>query len=257
MLCSYINIVLSCALQSEESALLYGSRQLRLFLLRTHFSRRKFKAQHSSESQVSTGPCTTQALLNTGPIAELPSITAFFPFSDLSSPILEVGDEEKQENEKSWMRQLYARLLNTPDLLDLKTRLTAPLLSLPCPLRLPDFYRFICVSGLLNNFETALEMQDSIQPKILATVSPQVIIRPEGTKPTAPFYPTGNEWPPLCLMDVIPGLSDCVEDFQKLDLLLEFLFRTWEAYAGRKNWVGKQLQQVRSLYSQLRVSWLN
>ncbi|VDL11766.1 unnamed protein product [Hymenolepis diminuta] len=238
---------------SEESALIYGSRQLRLFLLRTHFSRRKFKAQHSSESQVSTGPCTTQALLNAGPIAELPSITAFFPFSDLSSPILEVGDEEKQENEKTWMRQLYARLLNTPDLLDLKTRLTAPLLSLPCPLRLPDFYRFICVSGLLNNFETALEMQDSIQPKILATVSPQVIIRPEGTKSIAPFYPTGNEWPPLCLRDVIPGLSDCVEDFQKLDLLLEFLFRTWEAYAGRKNWVGKQLQQVRSLYSQLRT----
>nr|CDS25556.1 histone lysine N methyltransferase [Hymenolepis microstoma] len=240
-------------MMSEENALIYGSRQLRLFLLRTHYSRRKLKAQHATEPQVSIGPCTTQALLDTGPIAELPSITAFFPFSELSSPLLEVGDEEKQENEKAWIRQLYARLLNTPDLLDLKTRLTAPLLSLPCPLRLPDFYRFICVSGLLNNFEAALEVPDSIQPKILATVSPQIIIGSAETKPMPPFYITGTQWPPLCLRDVIPRLSDYVEDFQKLDLLLEFLFRTWEAYAGRKNWIGKQLQQVRSLYSQLRT----
>uniref|UniRef100_A0A0R3T2D0 BAH domain-containing protein n=1 Tax=Rodentolepis nana TaxID=102285 RepID=A0A0R3T2D0_RODNA len=240
-------------MMSEESVLIYGSRQLRIFLLRTHYSRRKLKTQRAAERQVSIGPCTTQALLDTGPIAELPSITAFFPFSELSSPLLEVGDEEKQENEKTWMRQLYARLLNTPDLLDLKTRLTAPLLSLPCPLRLPDFYRFICVSGLLNNFEAALEVQDSIQPKILATVSPQVIIKSADTTMIPPFYVAGDQWPPLCLRDVIPRLSDYVEDFQKLDLLLEFLFRTWEAYAGRKNWIGKQLQQVRSLYSQLRT----
>lgn len=233
--------------------MIYGSRHLGLFLLRTHSWRRKRKNRFSSEPHASVGPSTTRALLNIGPVAELPSITAFYPFSELTSTLLEIGDDNS-EDEKTWTRQLYARLLNTPDLCDRATRLTAPLLSLPCPLRLPDFYRFICVSGLLNNFEMALELHESLQPRILATVSPQVIIRPEGTKPFTPFYPSGAEWPPLCLRDVIPRLSDSVEDFQKLDLLLEFLFRTWEAYAGRKNWVGKQLQQIRSLYSQLRVS---
>ncbi|KAL5964639.1 Histone-lysine N-methyltransferase ASH1L [Taenia solium] len=237
--------------ENEENRLIYGSHQLRLFLLRNHFSRRKAKA-HSLET-VHLGLTKTQQFLAAGRIAELPTRTAFFPFSSLAHKIVEdaVVKEGAEQEENVWVHQLYSRLLNTSDLCDPSTRLTAPLLSLPCPLRCPEFYRFICGSGLLNNFESALECENSIQPRILGTVSPDIVS--QSAIKTAPFYPSGSEWPPLCLRDIIPHLGNVTGDFQQLDLLLEFLFRTWEAYAGRRSWVGKQLQQIRSLYNQLRT----
>ncbi|KAL5105800.1 hypothetical protein TcWFU_005251 [Taenia crassiceps] len=237
--------------ENEENRLIYGSHQLRLFLLRTHFSRRKAKA-HSLET-VHLGLTKTQQFLASGRIAELPTRTAFFPFSSLAHKIMEdaVVKECDEQDEKMWVHQLYSRLLNTPDLCDSSTRLTAPLLSLPCPLRCPEFYRFICGSGLLNNFESALECENSIQPRVLGTVSPDIVS--QSSIKIAPFYPSGSEWPPLCLQDIIPRLGNVTMDFQQLDLLLEFLFRTWEAFAGRRSWVGKQLQQIRSLYNQLRT----
>lgn len=238
--------------QNEENRLIYGSHHLRLFLLRNHFSRRKAKA-HSLET-IHLGLTKTQQFLAAGRIAELPTRTAFFPFSSLSHKIVEdaVVKEGEEQDEKMWVHQLYSRLLNTSDLCDPSTRLTAPLLSLPCPLRCPEFYRFICGSGLLNNFESALECENSIQPRILRAVSPDTVS--QSAIKIVPFYPSGSEWPPLCLRDIIPRLGNVTVDFQQLDLLLEFLFRTWEAYAGRRSWVGKQLQQIRSLYNQLRVS---
>lgn len=244
---------ISLVLQVENERLLYGSHQLRLFLLRTHASRRNIK--NLPVASTFNGPVTIEQLLATGPIAQLPSRTGFFPFSSLSSTLFDEPVGNQDDDERSWPRRLYYRLLNTPDLGDSSTRLTAPLLSLPCPLRHPEFYRFICASGLLANFEAALNCSSSLQPQILATVSPDVVRQSE-TK-NAPFYPTGKEWPPLSLRGIIPFLEDIPtmeEGFQQLDLLLEYLFRTWEAYAGRKNWAGKHFQQIRSLYNQIRVS---
>ncbi|VDM34082.1 unnamed protein product [Hydatigera taeniaeformis] len=237
--------------EDMENRLIYGSHQLRLFLLRNYYSRRKGKA-HSLET-VHLGLTKTQQFLAAGRIAELPTRTGFFPFALLADQIVEDAGarEGEEQDERMWVHQLYSRLLNTSDLCDPSTRLTAPLLSLPCPLRCPEFYRFICGSGLLSNFESALECENSIQPRILGTVSPDIV--PQSAIKTAPFYPSGSEWPPLCLRDIIPRLGTVTEGFQQLDLLLEFLFRTWEAYAGRRSWVGKQLQQIRSLYNQLRT----
>ncbi|CDS36525.1 histone lysine N methyltransferase [Echinococcus multilocularis] len=237
--------------ENEENRLIYGSHQLRLFLLRNHYSRRKAKA--NSPEGINLGLTKTQQFLAAGQIAKLPTRTGFFPFSSLADKIVEdVGNKEGEEHEeKVWVHQLYSRLLDTSDLCDPSTRLTSPLLSLPCPLRCPEFYRFICGSGLLNNFESALECENSIQPRILGTVSPDIVSQSEIK--TAPFYPSGSGWPPLCLRDIVPRLGIVTGGFQQLDLLLEFLFRTWEAYAGRRSWVGKQLQQIRSLYNQLRT----
>ncbi|KAH9279870.1 hypothetical protein ECG_07704 [Echinococcus granulosus] len=237
--------------ENEENRLIYGSHQLRLFLLRNHYSRRKAKA--NSPESINLGLTKTQQFLAAGQIAKLPTRTGFFPFSSLADKIVEdVGNKEGEEHEeKMWVHQLYSRLLDTSDLCDPSTRLTSPLLSLPCPLRCPEFYRFICGSGLLNNFESALECENSIQPRILGTVSPDIVSQSEIK--IAPFYPSGSGWPPLCLRDIVPRLGIVTGGFQQLDLLLEFLFRTWEAYAGRRSWVGKQLQQIRSLYNQLRT----
>ncbi|VDD76848.1 unnamed protein product [Mesocestoides corti] len=228
----------------------YESHELRLFLLRTHakVGRRKFQRRNRGQA-AAAGSTTTQELLAAGPIAELPSRSGFFPLSRLSEPIPDPF-ESSQDDEQTTVRQLYLRLLNIPDVCDSSTRLTAPLLSLPCPLRNPDFYRYICVSGLLGNFEQALGSDFSLQSRILRTVSPQLVDVSSVAQP--PFYPSADvEWPPLCLLSVLPHLD--VGGFQRLDLLLEFLLRTWEAYAGRRSWLGKQLQQIRALYNQLRT----
>lgn len=163
---------------------------------------------------------------------------------------------------------LFLRLLNTPDIVsgDSVHRLTAPLLSPPCPLRHPDFYRYICTSGHLANFEQVLGCNSTttttssspspLHPVLLRTVCPQTVVA--GSRP--PFYPQEEpaEYPPLSLRSLLPRLQgqlDTVvpEGFQRLDTLMDCLLRMWEAFAGRRSWLGRQLVQIRSLYNQLRV----
>ncbi len=103
----------------------------------------------------------------------------------------------------------------------------------------------------------SLTPHPDLPQRVLATVSPCLL----AADVKAPSFELKGvpENPPLGLLSVrLPEVggesSGEQERIQRLDLLMEFLLRTREAFVGRRSWLGRRLLQVRTAYNKLRVS---
>ncbi|KAL7055003.1 hypothetical protein AAHC03_024232 [Spirometra sp. Aus1] len=268
----------------------HACRDLRLFLLRTHARsehrlRRDRERRSKATANVHDTVGSTKRLL-TGTVERLPSRNLIFPFGSLTRKLLDESEEKAGLNAdlvptggvQALLASLLDRLLNHPDLEPNGTgaRLVAPLLSTPDPLRHPDFYRYACSTGALASLETALGLPKgtghSLQADILLTVSPCYCFTNgyAGQRSVpAPFQHLSPEYPPICLRSLLHSVlngellltSDAESSpsattataFQRLDLAFDLLMRLWEAYAGRRSWLGRRLLQIRGAYTRLRT----
>ncbi|BHF84580.1 hypothetical protein SprV_0902773100 [Sparganum proliferum] len=271
----------------------HACRDLRLFLLRTHARSehrlRRDRERRSKASELTAnvdGTVGSTKRLLTGTVERLPSRNLIFPFGSLARKLLEESEEKAglradlvpTDGVQALLATLLHRLLNHTDLEPngAGARLVAPLLSTPDPLRHPDFYRYACSTGALTSLETALGLPKltghSLQADILLTVSPCYCFTNgyAGQRSVpAPFQHLSPEYPPICLRSLLHSVlngkllltSDAESSlsattataFQRLDLAFDLLMRLWEAYAGRRSWLGRRLLQIRGAYTRLRT----